>query len=179
MRQAIAKVEPGLLFKKFRRLRDFCRLDLLEQGLDSPELRPAVRTLAEMPADPFFLLGVSVIMQDDLLFAEVLHGHQCTPTPRCGPLASGSRCWRSFCTARKTVFLAALVLRSNALLISSIDWPSMWCMVKATRSAGVRSPRACAILVLTSRLSKSRSGPGPGAGSCTWWSWSGSIWSAI
>src|SRR5262249_8660864 len=155
-----------------RGFRDFQRLDLPQHGFNARELPPAIGAGREMALNIRGFVGVAVVMQYDLFFTQVVH-FTALPPQRAervvvpGP-AYRSSCCRNFCTARKTLFLAALTFRFKAWLISSIDRPSMWRMVKATRSAGVSSPRAPAIRRFISALSSRRSGPGAVAGSCTW-----------
>src|SRR6185312_123336 len=127
-RQAIAYVEPHFLFKEGAGLRNFSRRHAAEQGLKPLIVGAAGRTLCQMLTNLHFVVGVAVVVQYDLFFAEMCHFEG---------LANGSSCCRSFCTARNTLFLAALVFRFNVLLISSMDRPSMCRMVNATRSAGV------------------------------------------
>src|SRR5258707_14652404 len=104
-----------------------------------------------MLGDLAAVLGVAIEVQHDLFLRQMVHFVW---------LVSGSSCCRSFCTARKTLFLAALGFSFKVWLISSIDLPSMCRMVKATRSGGVSRPMACAIFDFTSALSSNRSGPG-------------------
>src|SRR5258708_1643749 len=74
-------------------------------------------------------------------------------------LTRGSSCCLSFCTARNTLFFAALGFNFMASLISSIDLPSICRMVKAMRSGGVSNCMACTTFARTSALNSSRSGP--------------------
>src|SRR5579864_2892093 len=175
-RQMVAQSQPGLFFENRRRFGDLDRLNLPQQLLHMLKAGAAFGALRQVAIDPGAVFGIAIAVQDDLCFAKMVHFASPYPPPQ---PARGSSWERSFCTARKTQFLAALVLTFSAWLISSIDCPSMWRMVKAIRSAGVSRPMACATLVWISALSSTRSGPGPVAGSCTCRPSSGSGESAI
>src|ERR1051326_3812545 len=162
-RQTVSEIEPGFFLEICGRLRNFQRLNLPEHRFHARELRPAFGAHGQVALDLRFALRVTVIMQYDLFFTQVVHFIALPPSRAgCadpGP-AYGSSCCRSFCTARKTLFLAALIFRFSAWLISSMERPSIWRIVKATRSAGVSSPMAPAILRFISALNSRRSGPG-------------------
>src|SRR5215467_7285663 len=62
-RQALAKVQPGLLFKDRRWLGNLDRFDALEQSLHALELAAALGAVCQVPADVVFAFGVAVVMQ--------------------------------------------------------------------------------------------------------------------
>src|SRR5579871_3748372 len=75
-------------------------------------------------------------------------------------LARGSSALLNFCTARKTLCLAALVWHSSARLTSSMLKPSKCLKTKAVRSVGLNSCMASARRSRTSPLMAKRSGEG-------------------
>src|SRR5215470_7759712 len=151
----VAQIQPQLLFQVSGRLRNHNRRNLRQYSLHFVKLRAALAALLKMLVDDVAISGIAIAVQHDLFLRQMFHF---------ATLTSGSSCSRIFCTARKMLFLAALVLTFSALLISSTLLPSMWRMVKATRSAGLSRPMAFAIFCRASALSSSRSGPGSVAG---------------
>src|SRR3989449_6247756 len=124
----------------------------------------------EMALDCGALVGfghVAVVIRDKLFFIWVRHwfGLGARLAATFGfTWTKGSRARRSFCTARKTLFLVALVRKPNARPISSMDWPSKCLSRNAARSVGLRAPSAFATWRPSSALSNSRSGAGSGLG---------------
>src|SRR5262249_36713509 len=93
----------------------------------------------------FFAAGaVAIVKCDELFFHWVFHFYS-IPIARavCRPSANGSSATRSFWTARKTVFFAAVVLDFKTAAIFSMPPPSPWRMTIAVRSAGGSCCRAC------------------------------------
>src|SRR5262245_2715380 len=150
-RQPITDVQPGFLLENRRRFRHFDGSNVAQEPLHALKLAAAPPARRQMQADLVFAIGVAVVMENDLFFAQVIHR---------ATLANGSSCRRNFRTARKIVFLAALFFSFSVWLISSTERPSIWRMVNATRSTAVSRPRACVILAFISALRSMRSGPG-------------------
>src|SRR3984957_1083016 len=140
-----------------------------EHSLNAFELGAAGSAARQMLGNGFALRSFPLSISDQLFFCQVFHsyvplGSGAAPAafacsaPRAPTYGSKAR--RNFCTDRKTVFLAALVVDFSTAAISSIAQPSQWRITNAVRSEELSSFSASSIFFLSSVLPASRSGVG-------------------
>src|SRR6266481_3690300 len=141
-------------------IRDRQRIESGEDRFDALELLATLVAGGEMFRDRGALLNDALAICNQFLFGHVFHdsvpiARACVLVPTKGCSAS-----RSFCTARKTVFFAALEFNFKTAAISSMPHPSQWRITKAVRSAWERAASACSICLRSSMLCVRRSGVG-------------------
>src|SRR5713226_1087928 len=135
-----------------------------KQRIDALEFRLAFRAIAQMRGNRFSPRGFAIVIRNQFFLFRMFHSSVpiVLACPRCS--TNGSSALRSFCTERKTVFLAALVLDLSASAISSIPEPPQCRITKAVRSAGVSWLSARRICAASWPLCARRSGEGPPSG---------------
>ena len=97
--------------------------DCSEKRVDALEFSAAFGAVAEVIGDRLALSGFAIVISNQLFLFRMFHGSVpiAFARPRCS--TKGSNALRSFCTERKTVFFAALVLDFRTSAISSIPEP--------------------------------------------------------
>src|SRR5215472_141016 len=136
------------------------RVQRAEHLFQLRQLRAAFPALLQMSGRRFAAFRIALPVSKQLFFRCVFHDS--VPTARAAPRGStkGFSADRNFCTARNTVFFAALVFDFSTAAISSIPQPSQCRITIAVRSAGVSVSSASFILAASCALPANRSGDG-------------------
>src|SRR5205823_4237016 len=116
-------------------LRHGQRIHHVEDALHPAVETPAALAFLQVPFSGEAIAFLAVIMQDQLLFTQVIHF---------AVLTKGSSALLSFCTARNTLCLAAPGWQPRTWLTSSMHMPSKCRSTKAVRSEALNSFMASA-----------------------------------
>src|SRR5262249_8974486 len=111
------------------------RIERREHFFQSSQLRPALAALFEVRRHRLAALWLAFPESKHLFFLRMSHS-RVTPAGAARRVSKkGASACRNFCTARNTVFLAALLFDFSTAAISSMPQPSQWRMTMAVRSA--------------------------------------------
>src|SRR6266478_10234872 len=136
------------------------RVQRVKHRFNAIQFHAALAAFLQMRRNRVARLHFAFSVSKQFFFRYVFHDS--VPTALAVPRhsANGFRACRNFCTARNTVFFAALVFDFSTAAISSIPQPSQCRITIAVRSAGLNASNASFIFVASSTLVANRSGEG-------------------